>query len=271
MKVVSLIIVLFFVCSVFAQNNPTPSNPISNEAFLSEQISSLQIDSIQKPTPKKIALVYKGPGSCSEDCSEGAAEVARLAGLTPQYVGPTDDNPELFYEAAIWIQPGGKSSVVGKNMTPKLKDLIRKFVSEGGAYVGFCAGGFYATDLIGQTGNIGLGLIHAESTLYREVNNYAEILSLNWNGKQREVYWEGGPYFTLPKTNSLIQVLAQYPDGTAATIESRYGLGNVVVTGAHPEAPAWWSVSEKINDTDGVDHDLAVDMVQRALKSSPKN
>jgi glutamine amidotransferase-like uncharacterized protein len=199
--------------------------------------------------------------------------LARLAGLTPQYIGPTDDNPELFNEAAIWIQPGGKSSVVGKNMTPKLKDLIRKFVSEGGAYVGFCAGGFYATDLIGQTGNTGLGLIHAESTLYREVNNYAEILSLNWNGKARNVYWEGGPYFTLPKTTSInslqanpISILATYPNGTAATIASHYGLGKVVVTGAHPEAPGWWSVSEKINDTDGVDHDLAVDMVLKALQ-----
>lgn len=252
LKVTTLLIALFFVLRVFA----LPLN-----------------DSSQSLSQKKqIALIYKGPGSCPEDCSESAAEIARLAGLTPQFMSPTDDNPELFKNAAIWIQPGGKSSVVGKNMTPRMKDLIRQFVSEGGAYVGFCAGGFYATDLIGSTGNQGLGLIHAESSLYHEVNHDVEILSLNWNGTPRSIYWEGGPYFTLPQTAPLsalqqpISILATYPNGTAATITAQYGLGKVVVTGAHPEAPAWWSTSENVQDNDGVDHDLALDMVNKALK-----
>lgn len=220
---------------------------------------------------KKIALVYKGPGSCVEDCSEGAAEVARQAGLTPIYVGPEESRDDLFENVAVWIQPGGKSATVGKNMNAKLKDMIREFVASGGGYVGFCAGGFYATDEIGSTGYPGLGLIHAKSILYEEVRDNSEILNMKWGNINRGVYWEGGPYFVLDtqqkkalKKNPIL-VLATYPNGSAATIMTHFGSGKVVVTGAHPEAPAWWAVDEKIDDYDGVDHDLAVDMILRAI------
>lgn len=220
---------------------------------------------------QQIALVYKGPGSCIEDCSEAAAEIARQAGLTPVFVGPEASRDDLFENAAVWIQPGGKSATVGKNMNTKLKNMIRDFVAAGGGYVGFCAGGFYATDEIGDTGYPGLGLIHAKSFLYEEVDDHSEILSLRWGNLNRGVYWEGGPYFVIDSNQvkdlkkNPIHILATYPNGSAATIMTYFGYGKVVVTGAHPEAPAWWSVDEKISDYDGVDHDLAVDMVLKAM------
>jgi hypothetical protein len=45
----------------------------------------------------------------------------------------------------------------------------------------------------------------------------------------------------------------------------KFGKGKVVVTGAHPEAPAWWSDDEGVTDQDDIDHDLAVEMVLKAI------
>src|SRR3954463_13790060 len=86
------------------------------------------------------ALVYKGPGSCEDGCSEAAALVAKLAGLHPVFVDPHPASADVFKNAAVWIQPGGKSRTVGATMSAELKSWIQNFVAAGGGYVGFCAG-----------------------------------------------------------------------------------------------------------------------------------
>lgn len=223
----------------------------------------------QQQEQMAVALVYKGPGSCEEDCSEAAAEMARLAGLHPVYVGPEETRAEIFYDAVVWIQPGGKSSQVSKAMNPTLKQLIREFVYRGGGYVGYCAGGFYSTEWISDRGVRGLGLLPGKNELYEEVKEEIELLTMNWMGMPRKVYWEGGPFFITPEPKEMeasnYQVLALYPNGTPATVSSRFGQGAVVVTGVHPESPRWWkSDGVQLNDDDGDDFDLAVDMIQRS-------
>jgi glutamine amidotransferase-like uncharacterized protein len=213
------------------------------------------------------ALVYKGPGSCDEDCSAAAALVAQMAGLNPVFVGPTDSNPKLFANAVVWIQPGGESRTVGRNMSEELKNEIRSFVHGGGAYVGFCAGGFYATERIGELKDPGLGLIPGSTALYEKIDTDAGLLELNWAGKPRGLYWEGGPAFYPPTDGSApAEVMATYPDGTAAAVRAAYGSGRVYVTGVHPEAPQWWRDYYKLQDPDGLDYDLAVGMIRWAAR-----
>lgn len=216
--------------------------------------------------PKRDALVYRGPGSCEEGCSESAALMAELAGFNPVFVGPTETDPKLFDNAAIWIQPGGKSTAVGRAMTEALKNRIRAFVHGGGAYVGFCAGGFYATERIGTTRDRGLGLIVGRSRLYRKVKDEAAILDLSWGGSRRQVYWEGGPAFYPPPSGAGVDITATYPDGSAASIRGIYGTGRVYVTGMHPEAPQSWLDYFHLDDSDGLDHELAVDMIKWATQ-----
>lgn len=216
---------------------------------------------------KKIALVYKGPGSCLEGCSEAAAKVANMAGFTSVFVGPEQDNSELFKEAAIWIQPGGESITVSLKMNKKLKKLIQKFVFSGGAYVGFCAGGFLATEKIDNTYYSGFGLIKAKSRSYDENDESPRFLDFKWNQKQRKIYWEGGPYFVVSKENkNSVHILAEYSNGASATIASYFGKGTVIVTGGHPEAPKWWADDTGYTDADGIDNDLAVEMILKATK-----
>lgn len=212
-------------------------------------------------TPKRDALVYKGPGACDEGCSESAALMAEMAGFNPVFVGPGETDSKIFDNAAVWIQPGGKSTAVGRAMIDGLKNRIRAFVRGGGGYVGFCAGGFYATERIGTTSDRGLGIIPGRTRLYKKVKGNAAVLDMSWSGSRRQVYWEGGPAFYPPPSGAGLDITATYPDGSAANVRAIYGNGRVYVTGLHPEAPQAWFDYFKLSDADGLDHSLAVDMI----------
>lgn len=214
----------------------------------------------------KIALVYNGVGACSDGCYQSAALMAEMAGFTVRYVGPEESSPEIFKDAAVWMQPGGRSSKAALAMVEPLKDNIRKLVREGGAYVGFCAGGFLATEEIADRKIAGLGLIPGRNAPF-ETAEEAVQLPIQWMGQfQRSLYFEGGPYFTLPEGNTSAWPAAHYADGKIAAVQALYGQGRVFVTGPHPEAPQEWREAFGFTDHDGMDHDLAVDMIKWATK-----
>lgn len=247
----------------------------------------------QLRTQKPLALIYFGEGSCAQwnyvsGCSEAARDIAISAGFDVEYVNPTDPVPEdSFNRASLWIQPGGRARLQEKAMSDALKKRIIEFVKSGGGYVGFCAGGFLATEKFGwmtedEKGNEipfeanGLGFLPGKSWYYNDYDEelsqdlMAKIIPTTWDGKTRQVYWELGPYF-LPETYKGSQVLAYYQklDGTedldkAMTIYSQFGLGKVAITAVHPEAPTSWRTYYKIFDTDGNDFALAQAMMNWA-------
>lgn len=212
---------------------------------------------------KTIALVYDGPGACPEDCSIASADTARMAGFTPKMVGPDalneNSTPEqianLFKDVAIWVQPGGKSRDAYLAITPTLRNALIQFIKGGGGYVGFCAGAFITTKWIGTTGVQGFGIFPG-STAPLGTGSLRE--TVKWNGKTREIYFEGGPY--MYNVDSSVEVTAYYDDGkTIASARTNYGQGRVYITGPHPEAPDWWWNGK---DPDGNDRDLAIEMMK---------
>jgi glutamine amidotransferase-like uncharacterized protein len=215
----------------------------------------------------KRALIYNGPGACSDGCYQAAFQVALEAGLDPVYVGEsalTSASTEaeaqaLFKDAAVWVQPGGKSKIEMTSITSTLKAAIQSFVKAGGGYVGFCAGAFSSTKYVGTTHTLGFGFMPGKTVVYPS-KTQAQIVPLTWEGKLRQVYWEGGPSInSIPDGKA--EIIAKYPNGTVAAARSLYGAGKVFVTGAHPEAPQDWRDYYHLNDTDGLDHDLAVEMI----------
>lgn len=210
---------------------------------------------------KPIALVYQGPGSCDEDCSLASAHVAELAGFEVRYVGPYE-NPNVFLGADVYLQPGGVATTIGSNMTGAMKTALRNFVSAGGGYIGFCAGGYYSS--LPSSGYRYLGIMNADA--YSMDLDDPSMQWVTWkDGKKHHVYWEGGPQFELPK-KSKARVTSLYPDGSIAGLEQEYGKGRVSVVGYHPEAPAWWRDDPPLTDQDGVDSDwkMAVEMIRWA-------
>lgn len=212
------------------------------------------------------ALVYKGAGACDDGCYQSAFELAKKAGFDPVYVGPKDLNAQstaaderaIFEEAKVWIQPGGYASTAMATMTPQLKTAIKKFIYNGGGYVGFCAGAFVSTSMVGTTKNAGLGIFPGGTKLY---GSGVDIKRVQWNGSTRYLYWEGGPYLrNLPNT---VEKIAFYPNGTTATARTHYGKGKVYISGLHPEAPQSWIdySGKKDRDLDGLDFDLGIEML----------
>lgn len=223
-----------------------------------------------------IALVYEGPGACEEDCSAAAAEIARLEGLTPLFVGPQDIPQPSWSNAAAWIQPGGKSSTVARSMSAELKTWIREFTHKGGAYVGFCAGGFYSTAEVSDRGIAGLGVMPGLTRFFDSFGDTEVIITeILWAGVSRQVYWEGGPYFVLPETpvgeSPRAWPLATYANGQIAAAQALFGEGRVSVSGPHPEAPESWKTFYKLQDSDGPDTDLAQGMLRWALALPPRD
>jgi glutamine amidotransferase-like uncharacterized protein len=217
----------------------------------------------------KRALVYQGPGACEDGCYDAAFQVAAQAGFDPVFVrenqldmNSTDaDREALFKDAAVWIQPGGKSRTAMGVITSKLKSAIDSFVRSGGGYVGFCAGAFSSTRYVGTSRDFGFGFMPGKTILYRNVSQGAEIIPVTWEGKTRHLYWEGGPHLSrLPEGKA--QVVARYPNGQVAAAKSVYGQGRIFVTGLHPEAPADWREYYQMQDPDGLDQDLAVEMLK---------
>lgn len=217
----------------------------------------------------KVALVYAGTGVCAEDCAAAAAESARLAGLTPRLVynkslpeSATPEQIEAFYKnAVVWIEPGGYARNSWEGMTQALRTTLKEFIRGGGGYVGFCAGAFMATAKIGGTGASGLGIFPGNTYPY----NGSTTVTVDWQGTQQKLYWEGGPYFY--NLDSTVEVTGLYKNGSVAAARTQFGAGRVYLSGPHPEAPDWWFTSATSNGSvSGKQQQIAADMIKWAAR-----
>jgi hypothetical protein len=52
---------------------------------------------------RPLALIYKGEGSCEEDCSESLAAIAQKMGFETKYVGPQERDYAVFEGASVWL------------------------------------------------------------------------------------------------------------------------------------------------------------------------
>lgn len=213
---------------------------------------------------RPVALIYNGPGACKSDghCAEAAAAVADKAGYEVEFVGAKTKDASLFDEAALYIQPGGNATQVADNMLVSMKNLVRDFVHNGGGYVGFCAGAFYAMTPYDDAGQNRLGLLDGDAEVADF--NYPSIVSVSWlDGIRHHVYWEGGAYFK--SLGSDIEVVSRYADTRqVSSVRGKSGKGRVWVTGFHPEAPYDWRFDPKLEDPDGTEPDqaMAVEMIR---------
>jgi glutamine amidotransferase-like uncharacterized protein len=224
---------------------------------------------------RQIALVYDGDGACKEGCWQSAALMAERLGFTVRFINATTWSEEKFQDAALWIHPGGKSATAAATMTADQKLRLRKFVADGGGYVGFCAGAFIASAGIRKAKGDVLKLVETfqlvplVATLYPEKRAEALIFPIHWMGSDRYLYWEGGPYFEIEKdTPSAVEIIARYPSGEPVTVRNHYGKGRVYVTGLHPEAPEAWRTYFKLSDPDGLDYILTEQMIHWVTEQS---
>jgi len=214
-----------------------------------------------------LALVWNGPGACKPGCAKAAAKVAQRAGFYTYYIYPGMTDFSIFKKAKLWVQPGGTSVVAANSMGPALLAQIRQFVADGGGYIGFCAGAFLSTAMIGDSGVTGYGVAPGETELFIKTGSDHKMLNVTTKDGTRWVYYAGGPFFHITDEQLAAQqgeIIARYADGSIAGVKAHYGKGKIAVTGFHPEAGWLWKLWKFKIDPDGNDFAFAIDMAKYA-------
>ncbi len=163
----------------------------------------------------------------------------------------------------IWF-PGGFSGEY--NYLISSHDNIRSFVASGGAFIGSCAGAYYASDILRWKGSnqdyrlalfdgIGAGPLIG-------LINWGEIATLTLTEEhpanegfadELGAYYMDGPYF-IPHNEDennkeqQIEILARYSvNEKPAVIAGRYGDGKYLLLGPHPELGGYSPGSADMN------------------------
>jgi glutamine amidotransferase-like uncharacterized protein len=155
--------------------------------------------------------------------------------------------------ATLLIMPGGADLYFCEKLNGVSNQKIKKFVSNGGSYLGICAGAYYAcASLDWNNGEIDgtreLALYDGTATgpVFEWVEKPDSIYDGSWikavkiktsTGKEFLTNYNGGPLFSEPTTES-VEVIARYselPDTPPAIIKGRHGKGHYILSSSHIE------------------------------------
>ncbi|WP_027341520.1 BPL-N domain-containing protein [Hamadaea tsunoensis] len=218
--------------------------------------------------PQPLALIYRGPASCS-GCSESVAALLRSSPTKfhTEYCGPGESrqiSPGDLADATVYVQPGGGEV---SRAWRRLRDdsaYVRDFVDKGGTYLGFCLGAYLAA------GEPGFGVLPGRVDQYISSPGASTdsdddtVIPITWRGRQRNMYFQDGPSFRL-NDGAPATVLATYNTGAPAAVVAAFGSGRVGVVGPHPEADQGWYRDAHLSNPDGIRFDLGYDFVETAV------
>lgn len=167
-------------------------------------------------------------------------------------------NMDLSSRFDLILFPGGFAAEY-KNLIPE-HDNIRQFVENGGAFVGTCAGAYYASDILrwhGTDHDYPLNLFPGKGTgplagaiVWGEIASFqltADHPANNGFEQSLDMYYFDGPYFDVYDPSS-IEILASYAvNDKPAVIAGRYGSGKYLLFGPHPELGGYSPQSPDFN------------------------
>ncbi|GKT65743.1 biotin-protein ligase ligase [Colletotrichum tofieldiae] len=209
-----------------------------------------------------------GTGTTVESVRHCIYSLRRL--LSPTYAVIPVAESALLKEpwqptCALLVIPGGGDLGYCRVLNGPGNRRIADFVRRGGAYLGFCAGGYYGSRRCEfEVGDRTLEVIGSRELgffpgtcrggalkgfeYHSEKGARAVRLSVKDGFGEGEVlsYYNGGGVFVDADKFDGVEVLAQYADdvavdggdGKAAVIFCKIGSGNVILTGPHPEFAA---------------------------------
>ncbi|MEM6811722.1 MAG: BPL-N domain-containing protein [Pseudomonadota bacterium] len=183
----------------------------------------------------------------------------------------------------LFVMPGGADRPYAKKLNGTGNKAIKKYVEQGGTYLGICAGGYYGCSEIefqkGTSGEIceprelgffqglGIGCLSELTNPYDQTLNSASVTTiLGAKDSIKVLYW-GGCFFK-PHENSQFKILYQYEevkDHPPAIISCEYGKGLAILSGVHFEAS---HKSLKSHDFDHSNDNSLKDQFIQKLESS---
>ncbi|KAK3952032.1 biotin-protein ligase [Pseudoneurospora amorphoporcata] len=218
-------------------------------------------------------LIYSGPGVTPQSLCQCTDSLKRLVGS--KYAVAVINSTILKEEpwastCALLVFPGGADLPFCRELNGPGNMAIKNYVREGGAYLGFCAGGYYGSahcwfqlddpihdvkgprELAFFPGTCA-GPAFKGFQYHREVGARAAKLSVRkeaFSGVQappdvfKSYYNGGGVFVDVEKfASDGVQVLAEYADDIdlesgetrAAVVFCKVGQGKAILTGPHPE------------------------------------
>jgi biotin--protein ligase len=231
-------------------------------------------DETAAPPPLRVALYDDGASAYPSAWAEGldAIEAAmRAYGADVERIDrdALNGEPGLLQGFSVLLFGGGYAYPgYTVYITGRGKARIQEFVAGGGAFVGICAGAYFACDSIDYEGATWGDESGYDTDLYpgacggpvAEVSSYPvwAPATVDFPGHpsyedfgnvpfERQIFYAGGPFFDAPPDGT--EVLARYADpgphqGLAAVVARAYGAGRVVLWGPHPEVLSVASVPD---------------------------
>ncbi|OTB03699.1 hypothetical protein M426DRAFT_321627 [Hypoxylon sp. CI-4A] len=238
--------------------------------------------------PRKLnVLVYTGTGSTVESVKHAIYSLRRL--LSPNYAVIPITETVLLKEpwgpsCALLVFPGGADLGYCRVLNGEGNSIISQYIRRGGAYLGFCAGGYYgckkcefevgnkAMEVVGPRelaffpgtcrGGAFKGFQYHSEKGARAVRINVVKDAFKGAGLVPEVftsYYNGGGVFVDAADKNDVQVLASYASDLdvdsgpekAALVYCQVGQGAAILTGPHPEFAAA-NLSPQ-NDVEGYD------------------
>ena len=148
------------------------------------------------------------------------------------------------------IIPGGRDVPYHEHLQGEPNKRIRKFVEEGGSFLGICAGGYYGSKEVvfeegGELEVIGerelaffpgraVGPAYGNGEFSYLSQSGARIAKVKWEEGMSDTYFNGGCYFE--DAHHHAEVLATYEDlKLPAIVSCAVGKGRAILSGVHLE------------------------------------
>lgn len=155
-------------------------------------------------------------------------------------------------ETKLLVIPGGRDIPYDRNLKGRGTKKIRRFVEEGGSYLGICAGAYFGcSEVIFEKGKplevhekrdlkffpgAAIGTLYGTPFCY-ETQQGLHPAEISFEGKTLYLYYNGGCTFKEAKNYPSVKVIAEYKDANhqSAIIHCKVGKGNAILSGVHFE------------------------------------
>lgn len=156
-------------------------------------------------------------------------------------------------ETNLFIIPGGRDIPYDRKLKGKGTAKIRKFVEEGGSFLGICAGAYFASkevifekdtplevhetrDLKFFPGSA-IGTLYLPKTFAYDSEKGAHASEISHGEESLYVYYNGGCTFYQAEMFPTVTILSRYQDSDnqPAIIHCKVGKGNALLSGVHFE------------------------------------
>ena len=217
-------------------------------------------------------FILKSTGVC-QGCAEAISKMLFTAGIRSQILGPEQLIANVRPQDLLIIGggvPGGEGEWTIKQDLMKVHafEWLKKHIENGGRYFGICAGAYLAEQWIDRPNKIsGLDIFPGSIDVYTQ-NKSAQVLRVRFLRERvvRSAYFQDGPAF-YPSSASEVEVVARFErDKTPAAVLFSYGKGKVGLLSPHLEADQDWFTEANLNDQDGSDYDLGINMIKKVLQ-----